>query len=317
MVHPATVRATLGQFRALGVEVDIGAIHPTGRAFWLGRSSDSRALNALLPRFAGENARGANIYFRIYLDRGWADDTPHPGVVLLDDLTEAALSTMAQDDITPATVVETSAGNYQTWVRIAKEHDIDCGTARATARLLAARYGADPNAVAAAQPGRLAGFTNRKEKHRKPDGKQPFCRLISTTSSSVMPAEFLVRSQVERTPQPRGGAASRETPRGAAEMDAAQYSHLQQIWAAAHVSIEREVAAGTRIAERASPSEIDFRGAAMAIRRGIDSETVGEFISRKRPDKAQGYSARTIAAVLRLSTRPLEPNLSQNLGPKQ
>lgn len=311
MVHPATARAALGQVRAIGVPIDLGAIHATGRAFWLGRPLDSRAVVDLLPRFAGENARGGNVYVRAYLDPGWRDETPHPGVVLLDDLTETALSKMAQDDITPATVVETSPGNYQAWVRIAKEHDIDCGTARATARLLAARYGADPKAVAAAQPGRLAGFTNRKEKHRKPDGKQPFCRLVSTTSSSVMPAEFLVRSPVEQTPQPRGGGASRETPRGAAEMDAAQHTHLQQIWTAAHASIEREVATGHRPADRASPSEIDFRGAAMAIRRGVDPKTVDQFLSQLRPDKAPGYGSRTIAAVLRLSAGARKPEGSQ------
>lgn len=114
----------------------------------------------------GSNANGYHIYGR-------------PGAtqyILVDDLCAAALDQIKVDGHTPAAVVMTSAGNYQTWITVAKEA-IPEAEATAAAKLLAQRYDGDPGAAKATQPGRMPGMTNRKEVHRLESGLYPFTEL--------------------------------------------------------------------------------------------------------------------------------------------
>jgi hypothetical protein len=114
----------------------------------------------------GRNAEGYHVYVR-------PDATEY---ILVDDLCAAALDQMKADGHRPAAVVMTSEENYQAWITVSKEPIPDV-EATATARLLAQRYGGDPGAAKATQPGRMPGTTNRKETHRQESGAYPYTRL--------------------------------------------------------------------------------------------------------------------------------------------
>lgn len=101
-------------------------------------------------------------------------------LTLVDDLKLDSLHKLARDGFQPAVVVETSPGNYQAWLNHGKVLNAEVSTA--AAKVLAKRYGADQNAAAWRQFGRLAGFTNRKPKYQNVvTGQYPFCRLGKAT----------------------------------------------------------------------------------------------------------------------------------------
>ena len=82
------------------------------------------------------NARGSHIYI---LPSGEHRYT------VLDDLSETLLAKLAADGFTPCAVVETSAGNFQGWLK----HPAVLPKLLSTfaAQTLAALYGADPSAA--------------------------------------------------------------------------------------------------------------------------------------------------------------------------
>lgn len=112
-------------------------------------------------------------------------------LVLVDDLSREAITAMRGARITPAVVTETSTGNYQAWVWMPRRVPaID------SARGLCARYGGDPGAVGnGRQPGRLAGFTNRKPCHRRPDGRYPFV-LLRAAQPDARPVSGIAMDQM-------------------------------------------------------------------------------------------------------------------------
>ena len=92
---------------------------------------------------------------------------------LVGEMSSAAIARLKHDGLRPAVVVETSPGNYQAWLRVAQQ-PIAPKQATMVARILVERYGGDPASVDWRHFGRLAGFTNRKPKHRQATRMQPF-----------------------------------------------------------------------------------------------------------------------------------------------
>jgi hypothetical protein len=165
------------------------------------------ALDAVLRRVAWlerENAAGADVFVR---------PEGSVGLVLVDDLDAAGLARMASDGLAPAVVVQTSPTprGHQAWVRLS-DVPIARPLASAAARELAARYGGDPNSAAWRHYGRLAGFTNRKPKHRRADGGYPMVALLATTDGVAgAGADVLkaARTRLEVPVGPRGGVSAR------------------------------------------------------------------------------------------------------------
>ena len=124
------------------------------------------------------NARGSHIYIRPSGEHRYT---------ALDDLSEISLARLAADGFTPCAVVETSAGNFQAWLK----HPIVLPKLLGTfaAQTLAARYDADPSAADWRRFGRLPGFTNCKPKYKRPDGLFPFVRLRSCTGEQYPMAQ--------------------------------------------------------------------------------------------------------------------------------
>ena len=156
---------------------DIGVLSHRGMLPGL----DGIPAKAILDRLAllrNRNARGSHIYIRPAGEHRYT---------ALDDLSEISLAKLAADGFTPCAVIETSAGNFQAWLKHSVVFPKLLGTL--AAQTLAARYDADPSAADWRRFGRLPGFTNCKQKYKRPDGLFPFVRLTSHSGEQYPMAE--------------------------------------------------------------------------------------------------------------------------------
>lgn len=169
-----TLRAVEGQIAAMGVDVfevglfkpDAGSGSPTEPEM-LPRVWDRQTLLGSVSWLRYQNSLGRNIYIRPHGE--------HP-LSLVDDLNAASIARMKTDGYSPCTVVETSPGNFQAWLNHGQVLPRRISTA--VARGLADVFGGDRGAADWRHYGRLAGFTNRKEKYRDAAGQFPFVLLI-------------------------------------------------------------------------------------------------------------------------------------------
>src|ERR1017187_6647349 len=118
-----------------------------------------------IPWLRLQNRHGRHIYLRPRCEHKLS---------LIDDLTAASIERMKAEGFHPALVVETSPGNFQAWLKHSRRLSKELGTA--AARALAQEFEGDLGAADWRHFGRLAGFTNRKEKY-KADGLFPFVML--------------------------------------------------------------------------------------------------------------------------------------------
>jgi hypothetical protein len=117
-----------------------------------------------------KNAEGRHIYIR---------PAGEHSLSLIDDASIQVVERLKSEGFAPAVVLETSPGNFQAWLRHAQILPKHLSTL--AARLLASRYGGDLASADWRHYGRLAGFTNRKDKYRKTDGTFPYVRLHEAT----------------------------------------------------------------------------------------------------------------------------------------
>jgi hypothetical protein len=129
-----------------------------------------------------ENLQGRNIYVR---------PSGVHSLSLIDDLKAGAVEKMRGAGFTPALVVETSPGNFQVWLQHGRVLPKELSTAAAKA--LAGKFGGDQGSADWRHFGRLAGFTNRKEKHRQADGYFPYVRLLEAAGTQYPAAQQFLR----------------------------------------------------------------------------------------------------------------------------
>jgi hypothetical protein len=124
---------------------DVGVLSDRGMLPGLD-SITGDAVLARLPLLKYRNARGSHIYIRPSGEHRYT---------ALDDLSEISLSRLIADGFTPCAVVETSAANFQAWLK----HPVALPKLLGTfaAQTLAARYDADPSAADWRRFGRLPG----------------------------------------------------------------------------------------------------------------------------------------------------------------
>jgi hypothetical protein len=162
------------QVAAMGAGLfEVGLYNPnagTGESVMIPRVWDAGTIGKCVPWLRHQNLEGRNIYIR---PRGEHD------LSLVDDLTKDAVSAMKQASFNPAVIIETSPGNYQAWIKHPERLNKEVSTA--AARRLAERFGGDRGAADWRHFGRLAGFTNRKDKYRDTvTGLYPFVRLVES-----------------------------------------------------------------------------------------------------------------------------------------
>src|ERR1700739_1055610 len=146
------------------------------------RTWSKEALVKSLAWLRFENLQGRNIYVR---------PSGVHSLSLIDDLNAGAVEKMRVAGFTPALVVETSPGNFQVWLQHGRVLAKDLSTA--AAKTLARRFGGDQGSADWRHFGRLAGFTNRKEKYRQADGYFPYVRLLEATGTQYPEAARFLR----------------------------------------------------------------------------------------------------------------------------
>jgi len=174
MTTTITLEAVEKQSCAMGAQVfDIGLFDPNAEAgAMLSRLWNLDTLLRSVSWLRLKNAEGRHIYIR---------PAGEHSLSLIDDVGIQVVERLKSEGFAPAAVVETSPGNFQAWLRhgqILPKH-----LSTFAARLLASRFGGDLASADWRHYGRLAGFTNRKDKHRRTDGTFPYVRLHEATGA--------------------------------------------------------------------------------------------------------------------------------------
>jgi hypothetical protein len=182
MATKDTEKAVQMQVAAMHAEVfEIGLFDPSSSRQMLPRVWDRSTVVQSIPWLRLKNGRGRNIYIR---------PSGEHRLTLIDDLGWRAVGRLKEEGYEPAVIVETSPGNFQAWLNHGKILPKEVSTF--AARLLARRFLGDPASADWRHFGRLAGFTNRKEKYCKENGLFPFVLLHEASGRPYRrAAEFL------------------------------------------------------------------------------------------------------------------------------
>ena len=254
---------------------------------------DGIPAEAVLQRLSllkNRNADGSHIYIRPAGEHRYT---------ALDDLSETSLALLTGDGFNPCAVVETSAGNFQAWLKHSVIFPKLIGTL--AAQTLATRYHADPSAADWRRFGRLPGFTNCKPKYKRPDGLFPFVRLTSHSGEQYPMAEAFAR-EITKLYQQR--EQEREQEREAKRLQASLSP--QRGPRLSNVTLERFRTSG-KYRDRPAAADIAFCVSAFAngmtenqIERALDDE----YLSRDpNPAKKAAYIRRTMEKARRWAER--------------
>ncbi len=195
-----TTEAVRAQLAGMGAErYDVGVYDRANDDMLLRREWTPAQIEASIGWFRGMNANGRDIYIR---------PTGSSGLYLIDDVPAVTVERMRAEGYTPAAVVETSPGNLQAWVRVS-DTPLSTEEGTAVARDLATRYGGDMSSANWRHMGRLAGFTNRKEEHRQPDGRYPYVRLRDAGGERAADAPTILDRARDQATQGRYAAAEK------------------------------------------------------------------------------------------------------------
>ncbi len=194
-----TAEAVRAQLAGMSAErYDVGVYDRPSDEMLLRREWTPAQVEAAVGWFKVMNAQGRDIYIR---------PSGSSGLYIVDDVPAATVERMRAEGHAPAAVVATSPGNHQAWVRVS-DTPLSKGEGTAVARALAERFGGDLSSANWRHMGRLAGFTNRKEERRQPDGRYPYARLRDASGERAAEASaILVRARDEAT---RGRRAAAE-----------------------------------------------------------------------------------------------------------
>jgi len=208
-VRDATMRPTRGdrtaeavraQLAGMGAErYDVGAYDRQADEMLLRREWTPAQVEASVGWFKVMNAQGRDIYIR---------PSGSSGLYIVDDVPAATVERMRAEGYAPAAVVETSPGNHQAWVRVS-DAPLSKGEGTAVARDLAERFGGDMSSANWRHMGRVAGFTNRKEEHRQPDGRYPYVRLRDASGDRATEAPAILARARDEATQGRRAAAEK------------------------------------------------------------------------------------------------------------
>jgi len=212
---------------------------------------------------------------------------PHP-FVFVDDLSVEGVYALDRRGFLPSVVVESSPENFQAWLNLGRRVAPEVMTL--IARQVASILDADRGAANWRQAGALAGFTNCKPKHQRPDGLYPFVRL------------HMARHQVF----PRAKSLIRDAKRVYAAEQAAR-ERARAYYAGRNRGSVQDIAAfHERAKYEGDLHRADFAWAIHALSRGWSERRVEETILRARDLRHKGprreqekYAHRTVRAAIR------------------
>ena len=214
---------------------------------------------------------------------------------MLDDLNESTIARLLSDGFNPCALVETSAGNFQAWLKHPAVLPKLVGTF--AAQTLAGRYDADPSAADWRRFGRLPGFTNCKPKYRRPNGLFPFVQLRSHKGEQYPVAEAFIE---EITKLYREREQEREARRVQASLSPRRGPRLSNL------SLE-QFRTAAKYLDRPAAADIAFCVAAYAngmTEDRIERALEDDYLSRDpSPSKRAAYIRRTMEKARRWAER--------------
>jgi len=205
--HDRSAQAIERQIAAFGTERFEVGIRDAKTGQMMNKNWGRGELERSLPWLKRMNAQGNDLYIR---------PAGEHGLVLLDDLKKETLEQLKADGLAPAAVIETSPGNYQSWIKLS-DRPIGPDGRREVARDLAQRYGADMASADSRHYGRLAGFTNCKPKHTRHDGRQPYV-LAHDCPGAVAPGATPYLREIADRMDKQAAQQEREKRLGALEV---------------------------------------------------------------------------------------------------
>ena len=259
---------------------DLGVLNERGMLRGLAALSASQVLSRT-SLLKWHNSHGAHIYIRPAGEHRFT---------VLDDLPQNSIDRMLADGCEPCAVIETSAANFQAWLK----HDDIYATRLSTfvAQTLAERYQGDPSAADWRRFGRLPGFTNCKPKYRKSDGLFPFVLLRSATGqqySSAAFTRFEMTKQFQLREQERERRIARCNATSHFDQSPRRFSHL---------SLER-FRTSSKYTGRPAAADIAFCVAAYSLAMPEDdiaNTLSSEYLSRDPSSRRKAaYIERTLA----------------------
>lgn len=271
-----TLEAVRRQALAMGCEsFHVGILDP--EKGMLDKTYSLATLIRAVPYLKAENLRGGNILIR-------PDDSINAPLVFLDDLAlDAAANGLRAAGLNPACVVQSSPTDHgwHAWIRLC-EGPLPPEIIGAVARRLAAEFGGDPHSAQRRHFGRLAGFTNRKPEHRRPNGQFPFVLLAQAFGGIAPRGGDLIREA--RAELAAAGARQRSAAaRRTAGLDARElFAGYWREWA--------ECQAGA-----VDRSAGDWGAACRLLKEGHGVDAVIDAIVACSPDLAERKGARARA----------------------
>lgn len=230
---------------------------------------DAGEVRALIPYLSAHNMRGRDIYL--------TPMDPAHHYMVVDDMTPQSEADMLAAGYRPALIQESSAGNRQAILKLAKEPGRDEQKAANTVVVdLNRRYG-DPNFSGVIHPFRMAGFSNKK-----PGRNNAFTKIIAAAGDLCARAAAALdaaRQRIvgERTPAPTTDrpAAPRPYHRAAHGGDAgAAFDRARSM---AEGLVDRQ--GWTR-----DESRLDYRAAQIMAEDGWQPDEIGAAIMARSPN---------------------------------
>lgn len=274
-----TLLAVEQQIAAMGCEVyEIGLFKPHAHGSdskepeMLPRTWDSTTLLKSVPWLRYQNSQGRNIYIR---PKG------EHHLSMVDDLTADAVKRMKAEGFAPALVVETSSGNFQAWVNHGEILPQRLSTL--AARAIAEKFYGDRGAADWRHFGRLAGFTNRKQKYQGSNGDFPFVKIVGNQRATTYSEARVFLADIRKLSAEREAEAARP---------------LMVISDRRLLSIDDFRANPTYAGDG---NRIDLAYAIYALSHGVDASSVTqaihsrELLKKGSEARQADYSARTIA----------------------
>ena len=191
-----TEREIRAQVGAMAEQIEIGVLEENGRM--ARRRGCLNDVLYMVPWLMSRNRRGAHIYVLRWVAAGSA------GVILVMIWTPRRCGGCVPIGSYRWRWLRRVRRNHQAWIRVAAG-PITTELATAVARVLARRYGGDRNSAVANHLGRLAGFTNRKERYRDAEGRYPWVRVRVVGQRVAAAAEALLEEAVAEAPAAGGG----------------------------------------------------------------------------------------------------------------
>jgi hypothetical protein len=238
---PPNVLAEFDRYHAaVGAErYRVTAIHMSGdgqkKAFVLDKKDGvslglaPRELRARTREMLRLEARNENLYYTPL------STTKHH--ILVDDMSREKLERLVGAGFKPAVVLESSPGNFQAVLTVAKlgtPYDREIGNRLSL--FLNREYG-DPNLSGAIHPHRAPGYTNRKPSRQLPDGSYPEVKLLRAEArecdrSLAFCRELLAeREAADARGRSNPPVAAPPSAEPAATAVAAYYEHLRDVTA--------------------------------------------------------------------------------------